>query len=155
MSKGYLVALNDTSFRLVDKAADVNKPVHNPRYTTFHYQEINKIIVTRKGSAAKGALIGALIGASAGVITGFIMGDDPPCASIPGFYGIDYALCSLYSTTAAEKAAMAGSVCAVGGAIIGVCVGAIAHKKFIITGKKTRYHEMQISVLERLYIAKK
>jgi hypothetical protein len=156
LSRGYILSINDSSFRLVREAAAVNHPAINPHYTTFRYAEVNKMIVTRRGAALKGALIGAIIGGSAGIITGYISGDDPPCMeSGQDFLGIGYALCEAFRSTASEKAAIGGSLGAAGGAVIGVCLGAIAHKKFMIGRQKTRYRDMQLSMLERLYIRKK
>src|SRR5687768_16262512 len=61
VSKGYVVSLNDSILRLVSAAASVNHPVPNAQYPSFNYNEINKMIVTRRGSILKGALIGAII----------------------------------------------------------------------------------------------
>jgi hypothetical protein len=156
MSRGYVYSISDSSLTLVREAAAVNNRVATPHYTSFSYNQINKMVVRRKGAASKGALIGAIIGGSAGIISGFISGDDPPCVqSNQDFVGIGYAFCSAFRTTAEQKAAMGGTAGALGGALLGVCIGAIVQKKFIIAGKKARYNDMQLSLLERLYIAKK
>jgi hypothetical protein len=155
-SKGYMVSVNDSMFRLVREAAGVNHWVSNAHYTNFHYGEVNKIIVTRRGAALKGALLGAIIGGSAGFISGYMSGDDPPCvASNQDVMGIGYALCGAFRSTASEKASIGGSLGAVGGAVIGVCIGAVVQKKFTTARKKSRYRAMQLSMLERLYIRKK
>jgi hypothetical protein len=153
VKSGILASMSDTGFALVKKASSVLHPAHDQEYINFHYSDVNKIYVRRRGAVGKGALIGGLSGFAVGVIAGFVEGDDPPCVSTgQDFFGIGTALCNAFRMTAGEKAGLYGTGGLVAGAVIGLAVGAVAHKKFIIGKKKDQFQAMQLTILERLYV---
>ncbi len=98
-----------------------------------------------------------------GVIAGFASGNDPVYQN-PQYnssqdpYGIGYALGSFavginnaFAMTAGQKALVGGLGLGVSGALVGAVIGAIAHKKFIINGKKEKFDMMSESVLDKTY----
>jgi len=54
--------------------------------------------------------------------------------------------------TAGEKAVAGGIALGAGGAIAGVIIGAIAHKKFTIGGKKEKFHDLQADLMRRIVV---
>jgi uncharacterized membrane protein len=54
--------------------------------------------------------------------------------------------------TAGEKAITGGIGLGVTGAIVGTIIGAVAKKKFIIGGKKEKFHDLQGDIMKKLVI---
>ena len=147
-----LKALTDTTIHLLTESSPVKNPYGKKWIETFHYSEIDRLIIRRKGAAGKGALAGALVGLSIGVMAGLISGDDPPCvASNQDFLGLGYVFCEAFRMTAGEKARLYGISGAVTGSVIGLMVGAVARKKFMIGKRKEQFREMQGVMMGRLY----
>jgi membrane associated rhomboid family serine protease len=139
MSKGYLAMITDSVLYVSASPVPVNLMSINPAFLKpFDYGSINTVSLRRKGSIGRGLWKGALIGTVIGVIAGLASGNDDP--------NKDW-----FAMTAGEKAFGLGITGAVGGGLIGTIIGAVARKKFIINGKKEKFREMQLSVLERIY----
>jgi hypothetical protein len=155
ISSGFLVPLSDTMLRMVEFASAINGSDLNSRYRDFHYGSINKITVTRKGSVGKGLLIGTLAGIVLGTTIGYMSGDDPPCTpNSNDVFGLGYALCEGFRTTASEKAAMGAVVGGVLGAPVGIGIGALVRKKFIIGRRKQAFQDMHANMLQWIYLKK-
>lgn len=154
---GYIAAFNDSAIWLTDNAASIRfNMVERESLEAIHYRNIEKVIVRRKNATGRGILFGTLAGLGTGVITGLIIGDDPPCyysgpADPANFFGLGTALCEAFRTSATQKAVALGGAGALGGAIIGGVIGAVAKKKYIINGRKEGFQRLQLSVLERIY----
>ena len=54
--------------------------------------------------------------------------------------------------TAGEKAMFGAIGLGTSGAIMGIIIGAIAKKKFIIGGKKEVYHDLQSDLMRKLIV---
>ena len=120
--------------------------------------QIQSISLKKKNSVIKGALIGLGIGVLTGAVIGFASGDDP----VESYYSSDQdpfgignffvSINNAFAMTAGEKA-LGGAVLLGGtGAIVGVIIGAIAKKKFIIGGKKEVYRDLQGDLMKRLIV---
>lgn len=120
----------------------------------FQYSGLDKVQLQRKGSVGRGILHGSLIGLATGFIVGLVQGDDPIVtpAQGSGDWGVLGArLQNAFRMTAFEKGLVGGFAGSVMGAITGGILGAVAHKRFIIHGKKEKFTSMRLSVLERIY----
>ncbi len=154
---GYIAAFNDSAIWLTDDAASVRlNMAERESLAAIHYHNIEKVIVRRKNATGRSLLLGALAGLGTGVITGLIIGDDPPCSSSgppapSNFFGLGTALCETVRTSATQKAVALGGTGALGGAIIGGVIGAVAKKTYVINGRKEGFQTLQLSVLERIY----
>ncbi|MFI5131810.1 MAG: hypothetical protein ACHQFX_17535 [Chitinophagales bacterium] len=112
---------------------------------------VGTVILRRKNSALRGALIGFGIGVISGVVIGFASGDDPIVQPGPNdFLGIGAAMNNAFAMTAEEKAVACGAGLGVGGAIIGTIIGAVARKKFIIGGRKEKFRDLQAELMARI-----
>ena len=145
--KGYLSAANDTQLILKTNNQQMVVPAEN----------LKSFTVKRKHSALRGALIGFGVGAAAGIIIGLASGDDPVMAYNPGPYGdplgleaIGVAMNNAFAMTAGEKAIAGGIGLGATGAIVGTIIGAVAKKKFIIGGKKEKFHDLQGDLMKKL-----
>jgi hypothetical protein len=120
----------------------------------FHYSGLDKVQLQRKGSVGRGILHGSLIGLATGFIFGLVQGDDPivtPAQGTGDWGVLGAGLQNAFRMTAFEKGLAGGIAGSVMGAITGGIVGAVAHKRFIIHGKKEKFTSMRLSVLERIY----
>jgi hypothetical protein len=108
----------------------------------------------RKNSVLKGALMGLGAGMLAGAIVGLASGDDPvmsyPADDPYGIGSMFIALNNAFAMTAGQKAVLGAMTLGTTGAIIGTVIGAVAHKKFIIGGRKERFHDLQNEVMLKL-----
>jgi hypothetical protein len=147
MIKGRLYAINDSQVVLVKS--------FNEQYQ-IPVENIRSFSLKRKNSVLKGALIGFGGGALTGIIIGFASGNDPvtpypdPSTDIFGIGTFAAGVNNLFAMTAGQKAAAAGLGLGVSGAIIGTIVGVLAKKKFIIAGKRERFHDLQSQIMMKL-----
>ena len=144
--KGYLSAVNDTQLVLKTKNDQLSVPAEN----------LKSFTLKRKHSVARGALIGFGIGAAAGIIIGLASGDDPvmtypnPNEDPLGLGTMMVAVNNAFAMTAGEKAIAGGLGLGATGAIVGTIIGAVAKKKFIIGGKKEKFHDLQGEIMMKL-----
>ena len=138
---GRFTAINDSEVVLMRSA--------NGSYV-IPAENIKSFTMKRKNSGLRGALIGFGVGALTGVIIGLASGDDPLMEPSPYDFGITAAINNAFAMTAQEKAVMNGIGLGATGAIVGAIIGAVAHKKFIIGGKKHKYVDMQSRLMMKL-----
>ena len=139
--RGRFAALNDSQVLLMRSA--------NGNYA-IPAENIQSFTMKRKNSVLKGALIGFGVGALTGVILGLASGDDPLMEPSPYDFGITAAINNAFAMTAGEKAVWNGIGLGASGAIVGMIIGAVAKKKFIIGGKKHKYVDMQSRLMMKL-----
>ena len=144
--KAPISAVNDTQLFLRTNNHQLTVPAEN----------VKSFTMKRKNSVLKGALIGFGIGAAAGVIIGLASGDDP-VMSYPDPYDdplllgtMAVAMNNAFAMTAGEKAVAGGLGLGATGAIVGTIIGAVAKKKFIIGGKKEKFHDLQGEIMRKL-----
>ena len=144
--KGPISAVNDTQLILKTNNRQLSVPAEN----------LKSFTMKRKNSVLKGALIGFAMGAAAGVIIGLASGDDPMMSypdpyNDPLFLGtMVVAMNNAFAMTAGEKAVAGGLGLGATGAIVGTIIGAVAKKKFIIGGKKEKFHDLQGDIMMKL-----
>ncbi|MDP4129945.1 MAG: hypothetical protein Q8918_07460 [Bacteroidota bacterium] len=132
---GYLAALNDSVLFITKglfSSSFLNLSDH--ALQKFGYQNLEQVDLVRTGSNGRGALYGTICGILIGAVAGFVSGDDPE-----GFF----------SLSAGDKALLYGAIGAGGGAIIGGIIGAVAHKTFIIGGRKDQFRRMKVALGDR------
>lgn len=130
--KGYLVNLSDSGLELSSSPVRLSLEKKNNLQSVYNYDQLRQVTIRRKGSTGRGAGYGALIGLGFGAIGGLISGDDPP-----GWFAL----------TAGQKAIGYGILGIPVGALVGLIVGTVSHKTFIIGGNKNKYKEMRESIL--------
>jgi hypothetical protein len=146
--KGFLTEIRDTTLVLSLKPYPLGtKNLEENSIQQYSIPDISYIKLQRRASVGRGLLIGAIGGAFIGVVSGFISGDDKIYTAQEDPWGIGNA----FRLTASEKALGLGILGAFGGGITGGIIGAIAHKKFIIAGKKENFDTMKATVLEKAY----
>jgi hypothetical protein len=135
---GYLYSLGDTSLllsrerrflRLSDSIVAAG--------TRFRYVDLSTVVLYKKGVIGRSALIGFCIGAGVGALIGLASGDDDPGKT-------------WFAYTAGEKALGGGILVGGAGAIVGLIVGAAAHKTFYIHGKREKYEKMRARMIAKL-----
>ncbi|PWT70421.1 MAG: hypothetical protein C5B59_20575 [Bacteroidetes bacterium] len=131
--KGYVRGQSDSTLLFANKRSLLHdRNLDQPEIRTISYKEINEIYVHRKNSVGRGIGYGALIGCAVGALVGAITYQEPP----PGPFQI--------MPTSRGENAIAGAVLGTAtGMLTGALIGALAHKKFIIHGKKERFQHMQ------------
>lgn len=157
--KGFFYEVDDSAMVLQQQIKKGRSVTNELRL--YRPEVIWSVNIRRKNSGLKGMLIGAGAGLVTGAILGFAGGDDP-VYSYPaydndplGFGGIAVALNNAFAMTAGQKAILGGVSGMFGGALAGVIIGSLAKKKFMIHGKKEKFHEMKLSVMEMAYNVKK
>jgi len=144
--KGSLFTVNDT--QLISRTNDQQMVVPAENLKSF--------TVKRKHSALRGALIGFGVGAAAGIIIGLASGSDPVMAypnpnEDPLLIGsMVVAMNNAFAMTAGQKAVAGGLGLGATGAIVGTIIGSVAKKKFIIGGKKEKFHDLQGELMKKL-----
>ena len=144
--KGSLFTVNDT--QLISRTNDQQMVVPAENLKSF--------TVKRKHSALRGALIGFGVGAAAGIILGLASGSDPVMAypnpnEDPLLIGsMVVAMNNAFAMTAGQKAVAGGLGLGATGAIVGTIIGSVAKKKFIIGGKKEKFHDLQGELMKKL-----
>ena len=120
--------------------------------------QIQSISLRKKNSVLKGALIGLGVGVLTGTVIGLASGNDPvePYYSSSqdpyGFGNFFVSINNSFARTAGEKAMFGAIGLGTSGAIMGIIIGAIAKKKFIIGGKKEVYHDLQSDLMRKLIV---
>ena len=151
--KGYLSVLSDSSVGISHSPVAIqvaNSSIYP--YQKINYSDIQQMNVRRKSSVGRGLFYGSMIGIFTGIMTGLAMGSDPDHkVQIPDFFSSGYDTYTVKGVTAGEKAAAGAILGGMGGAVIGGIVGALAHKTFIIGGKKKPFTEMRGSLISRVY----
>lgn len=146
--KGFLTEFKDTTLLIsLNPYPYGTLNLSTNEYKQYSIQDISSIKMQRKGSVGRGILIGTISGAFIGIASGFIAGDDKIYTAQEDPWGIANA----FRLTATEKALGLGTLGALGGGITGGIIGALAHKKFIIGGKKENFDSMKMTVLEKVY----
>ena len=136
--KGFLYNISDTSVNISKWPIRFRDVAAVPKDAKeLGYAQISQIRLKRGHGAGRGALLGAFAGACLGALSGFVQGDDPQ------EYWIRF--------TAEDKALFFGGMGAVAGAGIGAFIGAVAKKTFVIGGKKNRFDDMHMNILNRAY----
>ncbi len=131
---------------------------NNDNTVNIGVEQIQSISLRKKNSILKGALIGLGIGVLTGTVIGLASGNDPVepyYSSNQDPYGIGNFFVSLnnsFAMTAGEKAMVGAIGLGTSGAIMGVIIGAIAKKKFIIKGKKEICRDLQCDLMKRLIV---
>jgi hypothetical protein len=144
--KGSLFTVNDTQLILRTNDQQMVVPAEN----------LKSFTVKRKHSALRGALIGFGVGAAAGIIIGLASGSDPVMAypnpnEDPLLIGsMVVAMNNAFAMTAGQKAVAGGLGLGATGAIVGTIIGSVAKKKFIIGGKKEKFHDLQGELMKKL-----
>ena len=131
--KGYLVNLSDSGLELSSSPIRLSLEKKNNLQSVYNYDQLRQVTIRRKGSTARGAGYGALIGLGFGAVAGLISGDDPPD--------------NWFAFTAGQKAIAYGVLGIPVGAFVGLIVGTVSHKTFIIGGNKNKYKAMRESIL--------
>lgn len=146
--KGFLTEIRDSSLVMSLKPFPLGtKNIGENVTAAYSTPDLSYIKIQRKGSVGRGILIGTIGGALIGVASGLISGDDKLYTTQEDPWGVANA----FRLTAGEKALGLGILGTFGGGITGGIIGALAHKKFIIAGKKENFDTMKTSVLEKAY----
>ena len=133
---GYLYNIDDSTLRVTAVMMSVNTaPNGKLLVQEYKYNDINTVNLKRHNSVGRGALFGGLIGLGTGALLGLASGDDPK---------EDW-----FAMTAGEKALGLGISMGTMGAIVGLIIGAVAHKKFIIGGSREKFQAMKADLLHR------
>jgi uncharacterized membrane protein len=96
------------------------------------------------------------VGAVAGIIIGLASGNDPvmaypnPNEDPLGLGTMVVAMNNSFAMTAGQKAVFGGLGLGATGAIVGSIIGAVAKKKFIISGKREKFHDLQGDLMMKL-----
>jgi hypothetical protein len=151
--RGSLSGVSDSQATILTYARLQGSKTFTEQNQAIATENINSISFKRKNSVLRGALIGLGVGALTGVIIGLASGDDPvePVPNDP-IGAIVVSFSNSFAMTAGEKAVAGGLALGVGGTIVGVIIGAIAHKKFIIGGKKEKFHDLQSDLMRRIVV---
>ncbi|MBD0297116.1 MAG: hypothetical protein ICV84_18275 [Flavisolibacter sp.] len=134
---GYLKNVEEEEIIYTGSKSVFGTPVRSTD-KTIPLDQIGIITVKRKGAAGRTALFAGLGGLAAGALAGFIEGDDPP---EQWFFWM----------SAGDKAAIYGTMLGVTGAVVGVIVGSVVRKKFIIQGNKEKFQQMKGTLLQKVY----
>ncbi len=146
--KGYVHSADSTAIDFSQYSGLSQKiPVANIDYLSFR----------RRNSIGRGAWIGALIGLGAGVITGLASGSDKKYpyvndGTLGGAISDAFTIVgNAFAMTAGEKAVVGGLLGATAGSAVGIIIGAVAKKKFIIKGSSEHYREQREKLLKYLH----
>jgi hypothetical protein len=147
-TKGWLSTINDSVVQISSRPKHFGDTrIANATLKDIDYKQVAVIKLKRSNGAGRGAIIGAVCGFIIGAAAGFIAGDDPHVPASQDYFGIGEA----FRMTATEKAALLG----ISGAAVmsgaGALIGTFAKKTFIIGGKKEKFDEMRINVLDKAY----
>ena len=137
MSAGYFYAMTDSALLISTQKQPLRwYDTANKGMYRFEYQDLGKAEIYKKGQVGRSLLTGLLIGGAVGAVIGFASGDD----SKDQFLAL----------TAGEKAFGLGAVGGGLGAITGLILGLVAHKTFVIRGKKENYDRMRTKMMKKL-----
>jgi hypothetical protein len=128
--KGSLYEVGETTIAFIPYVTIKRGEITQVKPEILNVNQIDQIVIRRRGNLLKGGLIGAGLGVLLGVAIGFTAGDDPPC---------DNSL-TCYQLTAGQKAFLAAVPCAGIGFGIGIALGSIK-VKIKIGGDKNKFVE--------------
>lgn len=160
VTRGWLYQVNDSQLVVLHakkfRLRKLTEQDYNPYDHTsiMAVDQIKSLSVQRKNPGLRGALFGIGLGVLTGVIAGYAEGDDPimQYSGSDIFSGIAVALNNAFAMTAGEKAFTYGASLGAIGGIIGGITGALAKKKFIIGGRKEKFHDLQGELMRRLVV---
>jgi hypothetical protein len=136
MQTGYLYKIDDSTLHVTAVMLSGNTvPNGKLNVQEYKYADINSVKLKRHNSIGRGMLFGGLIGFGTGSLIGFASGDDSKD--------------QLFAMTAGAKAIGLGMLMGTTGALVGLILGAVAHKKFIIGGNREKFQEMKTDLLHR------
>jgi hypothetical protein len=160
--KGWFYRLNDDQVILLPaknkKLALAGSANTNDNTINIGVDQIRSISLRKKNSVLKGALIGLGVGVLTGTVIGLASGNDPVepyYSSSQDPHGMGNFFVSLnnsFAMTAGQKAIYGAIGLGTSGAIMGIIIGAIVKKKFIIGGKKEAYRDLQGDLMKRLIV---
>jgi hypothetical protein len=138
---GYLASLADSGIVMLKSPVVFDHTIANPNSNIISYQNISQVTIKRKGGVGRGILIGGLSGLALGGIIGYISYKPTNCEGA--------IICFDFGPGA--DAAAGASLGIVAGAAIGGIIGALAKKTWTIGGKKARFDNMKLSVMDMTY----
>lgn len=143
-AKSYLASVSDSSIFISSNAILFKgygtSNVNYSKMNKINFADLDKVRLRRQGSTGRGLLKGAIVGVLGGTLLGPITYPKPK-DDIDRFI---YALSGLNRTNYTIASGMYGGL---GGAIVGSVVGAIAHKTFIIGGRKEKFDAMKSKLI--------
>lgn len=138
IAAGYLYSLGDTSLLLSREKRFLRlSDTVVADGVRFRYVDLSAVVLYKKGVIGRSVLIGFCIGAGVGALIGLASGDDDPHKTWLAY-------------TAGEKAIGGGTLVGGVGALVGLIVGAAAHKTFYIRGKREKYEKMRARMIAKL-----
>ena len=157
--KGWYYAVREDSVLLLPlptrsfSPRDLNKLEGSGRMLSFNIAQIEKIGLAKKNRVLKGALIGMGVGVVSGYIMGLSQGDDPiePYTGNP-FEDVIIAVQNGLAMSAQQKAAGGAIVFGFTGTVVGVVLGLVAKKNFVINGKREHFEDKESQLMKRLLI---
>ena len=138
---GYLAALADSGIVMVKSPVSFDHAIRNSNNNVIPYQNLNEVTIKRKGSVGKGILIGTISGMLVGAIVGYASYKPVNCDN--AFICLDFG--------PGYDAAAGATIGSVLGASLGGILGAVAKTRFVIGGKKEKFHLMKESVIDMAY----
>lgn len=158
--KGLIYELQDSSITLKTMHGIKSNFISRKKrseyvFNSYARENIEAITIKRSNAKTRGLVIGAGVGLALGIIMGLADGDDPvyeaPADDFLGIGTFAVELNNAFALTAGQKALILGTAGASAGSLVGLLVGALAKKKFIINGDRQKFEAMKLSVLERTY----
>lgn len=140
---GYLTNLSDSGLQLSSSPIYFSPNNKNNFSSVYNYDQLKKVIIIRKGAVGRSAGYGALIGLGAGLIAGAILSSNDNNSNNDGW--------NFEIISPGAGIALTGIAGAAAGALIGLIIGAVAHKTFIIDGNKKKYDSMHQSIFNNLF----
>lgn len=135
VQKGYLYGANADGITLTMNTKE------SSGFTQLAPEQIDRLFLRRKGNVGRGLLFGALGGAAIGTLIGSASGDE------------DCGGCVLdIGYTRQDKMIIGATYGFLAGAGLGVVLGALTKKKFIIKGKKENYQQHFERIVERAMV---
>jgi hypothetical protein len=136
---GYLSSISDSSL-YVSKSWVALRNSKAVSSFKVDFKDIAQVRVKRDGSVGRGALIGGVAGVAAGAILGLATYVEPK-DDVDRFAN---ALVGYNRTTSTVVVGLLGGL---SGATVGMLVGALAHKTFVIGGSKEKFQQMKSELL--------
>lgn len=133
---GYLINITDDAIFYSSEKQRFGTPLQSMD-KNIKYNNVAKLKIKRKDAGGRTALVGGGIGLGLGVIAGFIEGDDPEGTFL--------------RFSAGDKAVFYGGALGIGGSLIGVIIGSVARKTFIIGGNREKHKAMKLNILQKAY----
>ncbi|MBS1935044.1 MAG: hypothetical protein JST96_13665 [Bacteroidetes bacterium] len=139
LQRGYLFGISNTDIHLSKTKAPLRfyGLDNSPETSKFNFSDIDLVSIRRRNSIGRGAAIGSVSGA---LLFGIIAAVSSSSESSDTWQIIS------------PGAQIAGGVIVGGiaGAGIGILIGALAHKTFIIHGKKERFEKMRNAMMSKV-----